>query len=1077
MFCLQPNGTLNYGKATRVLGSLWKFRFFAAGMLLACLSVTVFGQARHADTEVTLPIVDGTDLRFTQISFGQGPSHARISAIVQDNQGFLWFGTQDGLRRYDGYRTRVYRHDSANPNTVSGDFIFDLFRDHAGNIWIASNEYLDSYDPAAEVFTHYANAPFGAQVQHINEDRSGIIWLATNSGLVRLNPSTKAATLYQHIPGDNTTLASNELSSTFEEKDGTFWVATAESLDVFDRSAGRVTQHILLGGSFPLQVAGPIRLHEDRADVLWLTLPGGSGLAVVDRHAGALIRYFSADTKSENSLYSGVRTLLEDADGALWLGTQSGGLLKLDKERKSFVRYRNDPAEPGSLSADRVDALYEDPEGNIWVGTTGGGANRFSRRPLPFQRYRFERPSPAGQNLNTIWTVFEDRAGFLWIATLADLRRIDGKTGTSKSWRIAGGPGHAAFTFVISIAEDLAGHMWFGTYGGGLRRYDKRTGRFKAYRHDATESGSLPNDFVPAIIADRDGTVWIATGAGIAALDQKSGKFRTYRAGAEAKTSYRVMAEGSDGAIWLGTYESGVQRLDPATGQFTFYPHDPGKAASLSNNQVNALLADHSGTLWVGTSSGLNRFEAATRTFVAYTERDGLPNDNVNGIVEDERGDLWLTTNNGISRFDPRAKTFTNYTTADGLPTDEFFYGADSSFRSRIGEMYFSSRTALSTCFPSKIVDNPYVPPVVLTDFQLFGKPVAIGGNSTLKQSISVTKSLTLTYKQNVFGFEFSALSYASPQRNRYRYRLEGLENKWNETDSSRRFVTYTTLPPREYVFRVQGSNNHGVWNERGVSVRIRILPPWWGTWWFRAIAVASLVLSLWCVYYLRLQGVERRQAEIRALNEQLIRGQEEERMRIAGELHDGILQQLTSLSLQLATATLELPPDSEPKAEVREVEKKLIQVGTEIRQMSHELHPAALKDAGLPSALHSYCEEFTNVRGIPISYKADESVEELSPGAALCIYRVAQEALGNVAKHASAKQVEVRLTRSDNRVCLLVSDDGVGFNSDGSGKSGGLGLINMRERVRQLNGTFECHSEPGRGTKVKVEIPFRPAS
>ena len=323
MFRLQYNCPWKHGKTSWSLASLFKFQLLPSAIFFACACVAVFAQTERAGTQARLPVLKGTDLFFTHVSFGGGPSHARISAIVQDNQGFLWFGTQDGLRRYDGYRTRVFRHDSANPNTLSGDFIFDLFKDHAGNIWIASNEYLDSYDPASETFTHYPNASFGAQVQQINEDRSGIIWLATNAGLVRLNPATRAATRYQHIPGDVTALASNELSSTFEEKDGTFWAATAESLDVFDRSAGRVTRHILLGGRFPLQVAGPIRLHEDHAGVLWLTLPGGSGLAVVDRRAGTVIRYFSADTKSENSIYSGVRTLLEDADGTCGWGRRA----------------------------------------------------------------------------------------------------------------------------------------------------------------------------------------------------------------------------------------------------------------------------------------------------------------------------------------------------------------------------------------------------------------------------------------------------------------------------------------------------------------------------------------------------------------------------------------------------------------------------------------------------------------------------------------------------------------------------------------------------------------------------------
>jgi PAS domain S-box-containing protein len=323
------------------------------------------------------------------------------------------------------------------------------------------------------------------------------------------------------------------------------------------------------------------------------------------------------------------------------------------------------------------------------------------------------------------------------------------------------------------------------------------------------------------------------------------------------------MAQGSDGTIWLGTWDSGVRRFDPATGQFTIYRSDPRSAGSLSGNQVNALCVDKLGTLWVAASTGLNRFDSATHTFMSYDERDGLPNSNVNGILEDERGDLWLSTSNGISRFDPRAKEFKNYSVSDGLPGNEF-YGANAGFKSRTGEMFFSSRNGLTTFFPDKVTNNASVPPVVLTDFQLFGKPVPVAGNSPLRQAISATRSLTLSHAQSIFSFEFSALSYANPEKNRYRYRLEELEQKWNETDSGRRFVTYTTLAPRDYVFRVQGSNNHGVWNEEGVSLRIRILPPWWSTWWFRASVAGLLLLLLWGLYHIRVRQLQRQERELR---------------------------------------------------------------------------------------------------------------------------------------------------------------------------------------------------------------------
>jgi len=393
------------------------------------------------------------------------------------------------------------------------------------------------------------------------------------------------------------------------------------------------------------------------------------------------------------------------------------------------------------------------------------------------------------------------------------------------------------------------------------------------------------------------------------------------------------------------------------------------------------------------------------------------------------------------------------------------------------GRIWFITRDGVSFIDPHRLPINKIPPPVhieqIIADGKTYWENWTGDAASSPPRLPPLVRDLTIDY---------TALSLVVPERVHFRYKLEGRDRDWQDA-STRRQAFYTNLSPRKYRFRVMACNNSGVWNEAGDSLDFYIAPAYWQTNWFRALCVLAFVAMLWTVYRLRVRSLERRQVllerhegEISSLNERLMRAQEEERIRIAGELHDGILQQLTSVTLQLGTATLELPPDSEPKAEVREVEKKLIQMGAEIRQLSHELHPTVLQEAGLPSALQSYCEEFSNTRGIPVSYHGDESVEELSPGAALCIYRIAQEALGNVAKHAQAKQVQVRLTLSGGRVCLAVSDDGVGFNPDGSGKSGGLGLINMRERVRQLNGTFEFESQPGRGTTVKAEVPFRPA-
>ena len=318
----------------------------------------------------------------------------------------------------------------------------------------------------------------------------------------------------------------------------------------------------------------------------------------------------------------------------------------------------------------------------------------------------------------------------------------------------------------------------------------------------------------------------------------------------------------------MGTYTQGLQRLDVRTGEIVPYKNDPKIRGSLSNNRVNALCLDHRGTLWVGTQNGLNRFDRNTGEFTTFGERDGMPNNAIEGILEDSAGNLWLSTGNGLSRFDPRARTFKNYFSEDGLAGDEF---TDFSvyYKSASGEMFFGGVNGVTAFYPEKVVDSPFVPPVVLTDFRLFNDPVPVGGKSPLRKSISYTDSLTLSHAQNIFSLEFSALSFASPARNRYRYRLEPLEKEWNETDSSRRMATYTTLPPGKYQFHVQGSDNHGSWNLQGNAVRIEVLAPWWGTSWFRSICAIAVVLIAWTGHRFRFRmHVRQLQREFRQLQD-----------------------------------------------------------------------------------------------------------------------------------------------------------------------------------------------------------------
>ena len=1051
------------------IAKILKYMTICVGLLTASCSFGVCAQLDQSSRLVRLPVVDGNDIRFTQLRPSQDQLQDEVNRIAQDDQGFMWFGTSDGLRRYDGYGFRDYRHDPKDPNSISGATVYSLFKDRSGRLWVGSDAFLDMFDPATDKFTHFSGpgtAGIDSLVLDVRQDHKGMLWVASYQGLYRVDPATWQTVRYRHESDDPSSLSSNLVKATFEERDGTFWVVTERGLDLFDRDTGKVTRHVsLMNGVEPLRMS----LFQDRAGVLWAIFSSKNGLALVDRAANKVTQYSFNDGSGQNT---GVDSIYEDVDGNLWLGTGSSGLLKLDRDRTRFVRYRSNPQDPASFGAGIVLALFEDREGSIWAGTRGG-LTRFDRRQSPFQTYRPKIGSSVGQDVELSASVFEDSHGVLWIGPQAVRNRIEGKAERFSYYGDTGSYGKLFDSAVRSIAEERSGSLWFGTYAG-LNRINPQTRQLKKYHHTPASLQSLSNDNVPSLFVDHKGVLWVGTMDGLDSFDPATDRFRVYRASGEGLNQYQVIAEDKQGALWLGTEFTGLQRLDPSTGHFTIYRNRPGTDGSLSNDNVAAICIDTSGIIWIGTQNGLDRFDPLTQTFTAYYQRDGLPSNLITGIHQDERGNLWLSTRTGISRFDPRAKTFANYSVSDGIVRGNI-YGPHAGWKGSRGEMFIDSTAGVTAFFPKKVLDNSYIAPVVLTDFRIFGKPVPIGGNSALKQSITLTDSLTLSARQNMFSLEFSVLSYVDPEQNRYRYRLEGLETEWNETSSAHRLVTYTTLPPGDYVFHVQGCNNRGLWNEKGVALRLRILPPWWSTWWFRTILGASLLLSLWCVSYLRVQGVERRQVEIRALNEQLIKAQEAERMRISGELHDSILQNITSLGIRLGTVKYQVPLDSEVKATIGGLQQELIRIGTDIRQISHELHPALLQEAGLPAALSSYCEEFGRIRGLSVSCKADASVKELSPGAALCFYRIAQEALGNAGKYSEATKVEVELMRSNGRVCLRISDDGVGCSPNQIGKSGGLGLINMRERVLQLNGTFEFDSEPGHGTTVRVEIPFQP--
>jgi signal transduction histidine kinase/ligand-binding sensor domain-containing protein len=1017
---------------------------------------------RGAPTSVRVPVIDGDDIRFSRLSTAQGLSQTQANQIVQDDQGFIWFGTQYGLDRYDGYEFKVFTHDPARESSLSCVYIHSLFKDRWGSLWVGCDQFLDKFDTVHETFTHYRIDPgaVASYVSHISQDRAGMLWLATGSGLFRFNPDTAEVIHYVHDPAKPSSLGSNRIRYTLEDRTDRFWVADGENLEEFDRERGIVLSRVRVSQNLRL-----ISLYEDHLGVFWITYitnSSGSGLAVLDRSNNRLVAYSIHDRKSGKIIPGGFMGAVEDNSKTLWFASFGAGLLKLDRERGVFISYRNDPENLESIADDRVMSLCGDREGNVWVGLLSSEPNFFRTEKAPFMPLRVTRSNPRSHGEKLVGAVYEDHDHVLWTATTGALNRIDRKSGQSTSYQP---PGQGLSSDVIAITEDRVGGLWVGSYGAGLSRFDRQTGHFKNYLHEPEKSSSLSNNIVSRMLIDHNGAMWIATYNGLDRFDPGNESFMVYKQDTKNEDEeYFNLAEDKTGFLWMGSW-GGLNRFEPKTGKFTVFSHKAGDPSSLSDNAVTSTYIDDSGTVWVGTENGLNKLNRDSGTFTHYYMKDGLSSNAVSCILEDQFGMLWMSTNRGLSRFDPVAKKFTNYSTVDGLPGNDFT-GWDACFKDAGGEMFFGGFSGGVSFFPDQVVNTSYPLPLVLTDFQLAGRSVEVGASSPLGKSISYTSDVTLTHDQNIFSVSFAALTYFNPDANRYRYKLEMLDRDWVEVGSDRRVATYTTLPAGKYTFHVQSATRQGVWNEPGLTLGVTILPPWWDTWWFRLLCVLAFAGILWTFYLLRLKQMA---AEIRARIEERLG----ERERIARELHDTLLQGVQGLVLRFQ-AVAERIPASEP---ARQMIEKALDRADEVlvqgRDRVKNLRLTAQKET-LPEAFTDAIKDLAVSRGVEFSVVVEGDPRKLNPLVRDEAYWIGHEAVVNALHHAGAKRIEVEIAYDPSHLRLRFRDDGSGIDPkiiEAGGKPGHWGMRGMRERAAKIGAHLETWSRPGAGTELELRI------
>jgi ligand-binding sensor domain-containing protein len=801
-----------------------------------------------------------TPVVFRRVSVEQGLSQSIVSSIFQNRAGFLYVATEDGLNRFDGFRFTLYRASPTSTNTLSYNELRAISEDTSGVLWLGTfGGGINSLDPATGVFGRYRHDVRNPDslavdlVRTVHVDGKGTVWVGMQGGgLDRFDPASGRFTHFRHDPATPASLASDNVRVLLEDRAGTLWVGTEDAgLDRLDPVTGRFAHYRhRVGDDASLGHDTVTSLAEGRDGTLWVGT-NGSGLCALDRATGRFECLRARPGKPDAFPSDLVSACLEDHEGNLWIGTDGAGLARRDRLTGAVTTFRHDSSDRHSLSANRIRSLIEDSSHVLWIGTYGGGLSALDLTRKRFAHHRNQPGNPNTLSHDIVWTFCEDAAGILWIGTdSGGLNRLDRATSTYRHYRHnPADPSSIASNTVRVVTPSRSGALWIGTSGAGLDRYDPATDRFAHFRHDPADPGSLAHDDLRAVYEDATGAVWVATyGGGLDRLDPVTGRFTHFRndpadPASLASDLVRGIFEDSRGDLWIGTHGRGADRLNRSTGRFEHHRFDPTNPASLGGDFVFSFHEDRMGALWVATyGGGISRLDRATGTFTRFTSRDGLASDSAYGILEDGDGFLWISTNNGLSRLDPRTGEFRTFDPADGLQSNEFNGG--SFYKSASGEMFFGGINGYNAFFPDQIALNTVPPPVVVTDLQLANRSVRVGelrgGRPTLTRPMESTDAVEISYRDQVITFEFAALHFKAPEKNRYAYRLEGFSDDWIPAAADRRFATFTGLRPGSYLFRVKAANADGVWNEGGASVRLTVTPPFWATWWFR---VASLLV------------------------------------------------------------------------------------------------------------------------------------------------------------------------------------------------------------------------------------------
>ena len=826
-------------------------------------------------------------------------------------------------------------------------------------------------------------------------------------------------------------------------------------------------------------------------NTLWIRT-ANRGLDKFDIRSEKFIEFIydckNSNRLSDNTVYS----VLRDSKGILWIGTKNG-LNRYHPGSNTFTHYKHDPANPHSLSSNFIYSLYEDRSGVIWIGTLNGGINKISNERKKFNNIKSLPSNSNPLKIQKVYSIYQDKLDITWLGTKNGLFQVNQKKGTYKH-----------YTHDINNHQSLSDNrihsiyeqdncdkktFWIGTFNGlnrmvfnTLDNIDKIT--YTHYKHDPDNPLSISDNTIHNIIEDKSGTLWIGTDNGFNRFNYSTETFTRYNYYGNQQNSnsdhrsccirtiYQLQQLPSND-LWVGTL-GGLIHFNIDTEKSSYYLNNTTDFNSISDYEINVIYSDQMSNgkiLWLGFFGGIfNKFNVETGKAIRFTKDDGFTCQSVYGVLEDKDNNLWLSTNKGITKFNTITNAIKNYDNNDGIEIQPPFI-INSYFINKQGEMFFGGQNGYIVFHPDSIRDNPHIPPIVLTEFMILNKP------AKLERTIYTTEEIELSYKQNLFSFEFAALDYTNPVKNQYAYMLKGVDRNWVYS-GNKRFVNYAHVKPGEYFFRVKGSNNDGVWNEEGTLIKIIITPPFWQTWWFYTL-IGVFIFGLFAtVHYIRVSILIRERNAQQAFSQKLIEVVETGRKRIAGDLHDSLGQNLliTKNEIQQCLTAKALP--DECAENLKEISNVVSDSIKEVREISYNLHPHQLERLGLKKAIDSIISKISKTSNIQFSILIDEIDNIFPPKKEIHIFRIIQESLNNIAKHSRATKTDIHVKRTSTDIEILIKDNGIGFDFkrciSETRKNQGFGLSGIAERVKILNGKLFIEAIPKKGTELRIKIPIK---